>query len=178
VTIHYSFDPIAGPEARMLILGSMPGAVSLQAGEYYAHPRNAFWHIIEALFGISTALPYGERCGLLLEHRIAVWDVLRACRRPGSLDSSIVEASIVANDFRSFFAAHRGIEFVYFNGAKAESAYRRYVLAKLPDRAADLALMRLPSTSPAHASLNFEAKLAAWGIIAQNAMRRCRTLPK
>lgn len=150
----------------MLILGSMPGAVSLQAGEYYAHPRNAFWHIIEALFGISTGLPYVERCGLLLEHRIAVWDVLRACRRPGSLDSSIVESSIVPNDFQDFFAAHPGIEAVYFNGAKAESAYRKHVQPTLPARAAGLGLTRLPSTSAAHASLGFDDKLERWRIIA------------
>jgi hypoxanthine-DNA glycosylase len=166
VTTQYGFEPIAAPDARVLVLGSMPGVVSLQAGEYYAHPRNAFWRIIEALFGIPVALPYGERCRRLLEHRIAVWDVLRACTRPGSLDSSIVESSIVANDFRGFFAAHRGIEAVYFNGAKAESAYRRHVQPTLPEPAADLGLTRLPSTSPAHASLSFDDKLERWRTIA------------
>jgi hypoxanthine-DNA glycosylase len=166
VTTQYGFEPIAAPNARVLVLGSMPGVVSLRAGEYYAHPRNAFWRIIEALFGISVALPYGERCRRLLEHRIAVWDVLHACRRSGSLDSSIVESSIVANDFPGFFAAHRGIQAVYFNGAKAESAYRRYVHPTLPVRAMGMGLTRLPSTSPAHASLSFDDKLERWRIIA------------
>ena len=161
------FAPIAGRGARVLVLGSMPGEASLRAGQYYAHPHNAFWKLMGALFGAGPELPYADRVGLLKRHGVAVWDVLASCVRPGSLDSAIDDASAQANDFASFFAARRGIGEVFFNGAKAESAFRRQVLAgpqgvRLPP----LKLLRLPSTSPAHAALGFEAKLRAWRALA------------
>ena len=168
MTTIYSFDPISDRNARVLILGSMPGKVSLEAGQYYANPRNAFWRIMESILGIPSEGSYEERCAMLVEHGIALWDVLRACARPGSLDADIVESSIVPNDFQSFFELHRGIEAVYFNGAKAEHAYRRHVHPSLRGRAAGIDLTRLPSTSPAHAALYFEAKLAAWRVMVRN----------
>lgn len=157
-----SFPPLEDRHARVLILGSMPGAASLAAAQYYAHPRNHFWPIMGQLFGAGPDLPYAKRVRRLKSCGIAVWDVLESCVRPGSLDADIEEGSIAVNDFAGFFDAHPGISAVFFNGAKAESAYRRHVLGGLPSPACALPVRRLPSTSPAHAVLSFEGKLAAW----------------
>jgi len=157
----YSFPPLANADSRMLILGSMPGKASLAAQQYYAHPRNAFWKIMASLFQFSEQAEYATRVHALLKANIAVWDVLHSCERPGSLDSSIVEDSIVANDFAHFFRHHRQIKQVFFNGGKAESAFKKYVLPTLP-RNHSPTFLRLPSTSPAHAALSFEKKLMAW----------------
>ncbi|MDJ0393163.1 DNA-deoxyinosine glycosylase [Rhodococcus sp. G-MC3] len=156
-TVH-SFAPIIDDASHTLILGSMPGVASLEANQYYAHPRNAFWPIMASALDFDPTLPYEERTAALLRNGIAVWDVLKLCTRHGSLDSAIVESSIVANDFAELLRRHPSIDRIFFNGAKAESSFVRHV-APLGDR---LTLIRLPSTSPAHASLSFSDKLDAW----------------
>lgn len=156
-----SFAPVAAPNARLLILGSMPGKASLAAHRYYAHPRNLFWPIMGELLGANPELPYEDRLGVLRNSGIALWDVLQECFRASALDSDIVEASIVANDFAPFFAQHPGIRHVFFNGAKAEQAFRRYALPTLT-HLPDLAFTRLPSTSPANASIPPAARMAQW----------------
>jgi TDG/mug DNA glycosylase family protein len=153
------FPPISLPDARLLILGSMPGQASLAARQYYAHPRNAFWPIMGRLLGFDPAAAYADRATALRAAGIALWDVVHSCARPGSLDASIDRDSARINDFAAFFAAHPGISQVFFNGATAESLFRKAVL---PSLAAPPDLLRLPSTSPAHAALSFERKLAAW----------------
>jgi len=158
------FPPIAAADAHTLILGSMPGAASLAAGEYYAHPRNGFWAIVCAVLGIDAALPYAERARGLAERGYALWDVLGACRRQGSLDARIDAESIEVNDFAGFFAAHPRIDRVFFNGTTAESCFRRHVAPGLGGR---FDCRRLPSTSPANASIPYAAKLAAWQEIAR-----------
>jgi hypoxanthine-DNA glycosylase len=155
-----SFAPIAGRNARVLILGSMPGRASLEAGRYYAHPRNAFWRIVAVLLCIEPDATYRRKVQTLKSARIAVWDVLHSCVRQGSLDT-MIEAEL-ANDFDAFFRRHKGITHVFFNGAKAEASYRRHVLGAMT---APLHYARLPSTSPAHASLPFARKLGAWRAI-------------
>lgn len=141
----------------------MPGTASLQAVQYYAHSRNAFWRIMERLFDIPAGSSYERRCADLMAHGIAVWDVLRACDRPGSLDANIDKTTLAANDFAAFFVEHPVIETLFFNGATAENLFKRHVLPTLAGTAAeDLRKVRLPSTSPAHASLNFEQKLELW----------------
>ncbi len=157
------FPPIAADGARVLILGSMPGEASLAAGEYYAHPRNAFWPIMGALLGFDPALPYVERARRLAAARIALWDVAQSCVRPGSLDARMRE--VAPNDFAGFLASHPGIRHIFFNGAKAETLFARLVLPALPEAARRLPRSRLPSTSPAHASLSQAAKLARWRAI-------------
>lgn len=152
-----SFAPIAGRNARVLILGSMPGRASLEAGRYYAHPQNAFWRIAAQLLRIEPDAPYGMRVQALKSARIALWDVLHSCVRQGSLDT-MIEAEL-ANDFDAFFRTHKRITHVFFNGAKAEASYRRHVLGAM---SIELQYQRLPSTSPAHASLSFARKLGAW----------------
>lgn len=158
------FPPIAHDSATVLILGSMPGRESLTRQQYYAHPRNAFWPIICALYDLAEA-GYEERVSELAENGVAVWDVLQACFRCGSLDSNIDDSTIVTNDFPSFFASHRKIARIFFNGAKAESVYRRYVLPQLESDLAGLPLMRLPSTSPAHAGMSLAQKTKAWKVV-------------
>jgi double-stranded uracil-DNA glycosylase len=156
------FAPLAQPDARLLILGSMPGAASLAAAQYYAHPRNAFWSVIEAVWGVPRSLPYAERALAAGAQGIAVWDVVARCRRRTSLDADIEAGSVVANDFAGFFGLHRHLRLIAFNGASAEALYRRHVLPVLPQALQQLACMRMPSTSPAHAGLALEAKIRAW----------------
>lgn len=155
-----SFPPVADEHARILILGSMPGAESLRAGQYYAHPRNAFWPIMGYLVGAAPALPYEERTLKLEQAGVALWDVLASCTRRGSLDSSIDPASIHPNEFADFFEAHPLIERVFFNGSMAEQSFRKHVLPDLHHL--PVRYLRLPSTSPANASLRFEQKLKIW----------------
>jgi hypoxanthine-DNA glycosylase len=157
------FPPVAAADARLLILGSMPGTASLTAGCYYAHPRNAFWSIMGALLDFSPQLPYAQRLLALQASGIALWDVIAVCHRKGSLDADIVPRSIVANDFPGFFTAHPRITCVCFNGGAAEQAFRRHVRCGQDLPALDYC--RLPSTSPAHAALSHDKKLAAWSVI-------------
>jgi double-stranded uracil-DNA glycosylase len=142
----------------------MPSRESLARGQYYAHARNGFWPIITDLLEID-ATSYAQRTAQALRRGVAIWDVLLACYRSGSLDSAIDERSIVTNDFAGFYRRHRRIRHVFFNGARAESMYRRHVLPALSGHAADLPLQRLPSTSPAHAGMSLEQKKAAWRTI-------------
>ena len=158
-----SFAPIADCSATRLILGSMPGVASLRAGQYYAHPRNLFWRILGELVGMDPGKPYADRVGALAASGIALWDVLKSCTRPGSLDTAIVKDSMVPNDFAAFFARHPLVRRVYFNGSTAELVYRRQVLPRVSADA--LEYVRLPSTSPAHAALSYADKLAAWRVV-------------
>ncbi len=163
------FPPIAAADADLLILGSMPSRESLSRRQYYAHPRNAFWPLITTMLGAEGQLDYESRCQLLRQHRIALWDVLAGCEREGSLDSAIRRDSIVVNDFNGFFDHHPRIRRVFFNGARAEREYRRRVLPTLLGRARELESIRLPSTSPALASLSLAEKGAAWSVILDEA---------
>jgi TDG/mug DNA glycosylase family protein len=159
-----SFPPIEREHATVLILGSMPGGESLKRKQYYAHPRNAFWPIMDTLFGL-TGTGYEEKARELAEKGVAVWDVLKACFRTGSLDANIDDSTIVVNDFRKFFDGHPALRNIYFNGAKADSVYRKHVLPGLDSHSAGLPLTRLPSTSPANAGMSLEQKAKAWRIM-------------
>ena len=159
------FPPIADAHARILILGSLPGQVSLQRQQYYAQPQNAFWKIMGRLFGAGPELPYEERAQRLVQSGVGLWDVCAAAERPGSLDSSIVHASVVPNDLAAFIESHPGIRLICFNGGKAADLYRRLVLPGLPASARAIHTETLPSTSPAHAAMPFEDKLARWAAV-------------
>jgi hypoxanthine-DNA glycosylase len=152
----HGLAPIVGERPRVLILGNMPSVMSLTAQEYYGNPRNAFWRITADVLGFDATAPYAERVTALQRHGIAVWDVLRSCRRIGSLDSAVERSSMVPNDFRRFFDDHRSIEVMVFNGAAAEANYRRVVHAEPSPPS-----VRLPSTSPAQ-TMRYADKLIAW----------------
>jgi hypoxanthine-DNA glycosylase len=161
----HGFPAVGNPSARILILGSMPGEASLRAGQYYAHPQNLFWWILGEIFGDAgdespRVAPYDAKLRMLQSNGIALWDVLASCVRAGSQDSDIVAGSQQPNDFAAFFATHKRIESVLFNGAKAESCFRRHVEPSLIARA--IRFVRLPSTSPANASITYVRKMAAW----------------
>ena len=163
--LSYSFKPVINDSARVIILGSMPGIKSLTEQQYYAHPHNAFWRIMAALFDFDAHASYEQRLEFLQSGGVALWDVLHSCKREGSLDSMIQPQTQVAKDFNALFQAHPNIKAVFFNGAKAESYFKRYILPTLAEH--QLHFARLPSTSPAHAALSFEKKLEAWRVIRQ-----------
>jgi TDG/mug DNA glycosylase family protein len=163
------FPPIAKPDAEALILGSLPGQRSLQMHQYYAHPQNAFWKLMARIYQVEVSLPYAQRVEILTANRMALWDVLAAAERPGSLDSSIVHASARVNDFEAFYRTHPRISRVYFNGRKAEELYRRFVLPRLSAESAVIRHESMPSTSPAHAGMPFAEKLVRWKTIKERA---------
>jgi hypoxanthine-DNA glycosylase len=152
----HGLPPIIGDDARVLILGNMPSVISLGEQAYYANPRNAFWRIMGEICGFDASQPYNSRAAALMAHGIAVWDVLRSCRRVGSLDSAVEPDSMVANDFDQLFERHPQIARVFFNGVAAEKNFNRLVRV-----APDLHYRRLPSTSPAQ-TMRYADKLAAW----------------
>jgi len=147
------------PGASVLILGSMPGMVSLAQQRYYAHPRNLFWPIMATLCGFAADLGYLDKLQRLNASGVALWDVIGQCQRKGSLDSAIYDEQV--NNFEQFFTLQPGIAAIGFNGAKAWQSFQRYVLPS-QQISTDIALLPLPSTSPAHAALSFEQKLAQW----------------
>jgi len=151
------FPPVARPDARILVLGSLPGQKSLSASQYYAHPQNSFWRIMQELFGVTGH--YDERCALLGECKLALWDVLRSSVRRGSLDADIRRESAVANDFEAFLKSHASIKTIAFNGKKAEQLFRSMVPNEDYQQ---IRLVGLPSTSPAYAAMSFAGKLNAW----------------
>lgn len=162
IPFSHGFPPVHAPGARVLILGSLPGARSLQEQQYYAQPQNAFWRIMGALCGAGPELAYAARLARLTAHGIALWDVLAAGRRPGSLDSAIDRATAVTNDFAGFFVLNPSIRSICFNGKKAAELYERKVVPVLDPRHAEIERRTLPSTSPAHARMPFAEKLRQW----------------
>lgn len=151
------FAPIAGHDASVLILGSLPGQRSLAAQQYYAHPQNAFWRIMQDVFGIAG--DYERRCEGLRLNRVAVWDVLRASERPGSMDADIRTDSAEVNDFQKFLHKYQCINRVLCNGRKAADIFERRVVVTL-DGSPEVFCM--PSTSPAYAAMRYDTKLQIW----------------
>ena len=148
------FGPVVGPRTRLMVLGSFPGVASLAQQQYYAHPRNQFWPILSALWGLDLrALAYPERLEVLRERGLGLWDVYARVRREGSLDSAIEAAEL--NDLAGLRRIAPGLEAVAHNGAESARTMRRL-------QALGFAVHRLPSTSPANAGWSFERKLAAW----------------
>lgn len=146
--------PVIDPGIRILVLGSFPGAASLAAQQYYAHPRNHFWRLVSALVEEDlVSLPYAQRLPRLLAHRIGLWDVLGACEREGSLDSAIRKPA--ANDFDRLHQLCPELETVGFNGQASGKFAPQFA-------AAGYRTVVLPSSSPANAGMTFEQKLDSW----------------
>lgn len=154
------FPPVVGPGARILILGTLPGAASLKQQQYYAHPQNAFWKILERLFPIPAKAPYIERCESVKKAKLAIWDVCHSACRPGSLDSAIHADSVIANNIPGLLASYPEIELIAFNGNTAATLFKKHIKTSLLTDT-----VTLPSTSPAHASLRFEEKLERWRLL-------------
>ena len=150
-----AFPPVAPPNARTLILGSMPSVESLRQGFYYAHPRNAFWPMLAEIFGEPTPADIPGKIALLEKHDLALWDALHACEREGSLDSAIREPE--ANDFGALFERCPRIGRILFNGGTAERMFMKYC----GEWSAGRRCARMPSTSPAY-TIPYERKLALW----------------
>jgi len=161
MTLVHSFEPIIGRDPRIVILGSMPGVVSLQAVQYYANPHNAFWAIIAELFGIDTECNYESRIRQISRSPLILWDTLKACHREGSLDSKILKQQIEANNVAGLVEQHSSLRVIAFNGAASAKYFDQLEKHRLPANHR-LTLIKLPSTSPANATMNFEQKLAAW----------------
>ena len=146
--------PIVDTNTRVIVLGSFPGVASLQAQQYYGHPRNHFWAILGALWQVDLKhATYVQRLETARAHGLGIWDVYASCRREGSLDSAIEDAQF--NDLAGLRALAPGLRAVLHNGGESARAMRH-------TRALGLPVLRLPSTSPANASWSFEKKLAAW----------------
>lgn len=164
------FPPIAADDSRILVLGSMPSETSLKMQQYYGHRRNAFWHIMGELFGAGQEMDYEQRKQVLMQNGVAVWDVLNTCCRKGSMDSDINMESIQINDFNRFYSLHPLIEKVFFNGGTAEKVYTKQILPALAKQFDYLSYLRLPSTSPAYASMKLACKIEAWHVIRSELM--------
>ncbi len=150
-----SFAPIVQDDTRLLILGSLPGERSLAAGQYYAHPQNRFWHLMERVIGAPlVSLDYEKRVAALLRHKVGLWDVVRSAERKGSLDAAI--RAVETTDLPSLVSGLSQLQAVAFNGRKSETIGKPQ-LDKFP-----VQTIALPSSSPAHAAMNFAEKAEEW----------------
>lgn len=158
--------PRVAADCRVLVLGSMPGDASLQAAQYYAHPRNRFWPVMGALCGFDATLPYERRLQALNEAGVGVWDVIGQCERAGSLDAAIVRGTEVVNPIVDLVHASPALRAIALNGGKAATAFRRHVQPLLASSArGDIACLALPSTSPAHAAMSLPQLQQAWSVL-------------
>ncbi len=158
--------PAAAPaDIRVLVLGSFPGKRSLEERQYYAHPRNVFWRIMGEMFHFDDTIDYQQRISTVNNCKIGLWDVLQSCRRDGSLDSKIETATIVINDFTGFFDCHPALRLIVFNGSKAETEFKKRVLPKQQEPGKHIDMIRMPSTSPAMATMSYQEKYKAWSAI-------------
>ena len=159
------FEPIAAPDAKVLILGSLPSIKSLQKHEYYGNPQNTFWRVMGELFDAGPEIPYAHRVEKLMHHRIAIWDVLLSSKRPGSMDAAIDLASATPNDFQMFYDEHPMLEMLCFNGKRAAQLYERLVVPQGISTTDNIKFRTMPSTSPAYASMKLDEKTRHWSAI-------------
>jgi hypoxanthine-DNA glycosylase len=154
VTRLKGLPPVIAKTSRLVILGSFPGVASLEAQQYYGHPRNHFWPLLSAIWKIElTNMDYGKRIDEIRTRGIGLWDVYVACQREGSLDSAIQDAE--PNDLASLTRRAPRLRLIAHNGGESARSMRHTAALGLP-------VLRLPSSSPANASWSFERKLAAW----------------
>lgn len=165
MTVLFGLPPALRDDARVLVLGSMPGEASLRQQQYYGHPRNRFWPLMSALCGVDAASPYTQRIAALNAAGVALWDVLGECVRPGSLDSAIERDTEIANPVAALCARLPRLRAIALNGGKAAQAFARHIEPQLDVAAIRLAIYRLPSTSPANASYAFSQLQAAWAVL-------------
>jgi len=161
-----SFQPRVAADCRVLILGTVPSEKSLALQQAYGHAQNLFWPFMGELFSAGPELDYLERIARLQRAGIGIWDVLKHCERPGSLDSSIVRGSEVPNAIPELLIAHPHIDALAFNGGKAFELFERHILPRFAaQQIARVQLLPLPSTSPANASIGRAEKLRRWSAL-------------
>jgi TDG/mug DNA glycosylase family protein len=154
--------PVISDSSRVLLLGSFPSEESLRVLQYYANPRNQFWKLVGAVFGAHPELTYPERIEILKSSGVALWDVLGACERKGSLDAAIDLRTAVPNDIPALLAANPSISVIGLNGGTAADTFRRRFPALW---GGGLRIVSLPSSSSAHAAMSLAAKVAAWSAL-------------
>lgn len=162
MTVLQGFAAQVTPGTRVLVMGSMPGVASLTAGQYYAHPRNRFWPLMQALCGVEAGLDYPARLQALLRAGVGLWDVLAHCQRPGSLDASIRPGSEVAVDLPGLLPHCPQLRLVACNGAAAVRLYARHLQPVVSVLRPGLQVLALPSTSPANAASSLGMLQQQW----------------
>lgn len=166
MTLLQGLPPAVREDARVLVLGSMPSEASLRAGQYYAHPRNRFWPLMAALYGVDASAPYPQRIAALNAAGVGLWDVIGQCVRAGSLDSAIERGSEVANPIAALCARLPRLRAIALNGGKAAQAFARYVAPELEAFDVRPTFVELPSTSPANAGYALPQLQAEWAPLA------------
>lgn len=151
----HTFEPVYNQNSKILILGSFPSVKSREHGFYYQHPQNRFWKVISALVGWPIPDTIEAQKNLLLENRIAIWDVIASCDINGSSDSSI--RNVIPNDIQELLD-RSAINTIYANGGKAYELYNRHCYQETGKK-----IIKLPSTSPANASYSLEKLVVCWG---------------
>lgn len=156
----YGLPPILGAQPSLLILGSMPSVKSIAMQQYYAHPQNTFWRIMAQLLGFKLAESYRDNVAALTQNKVAVWDILAACERQGSLDSAIVSGTERLNPLNPLLMNNQSIITIGINGGAAYALFKRHHLSSLDVKR--VKVVQLPSSSPAHAAMRLEQKQNAW----------------
>ena len=162
--LSFGFPPLISASAETLILGTLPSRISLSRSEYYANPRNQFWTIMGAAIGVELASTYSGRVAQLADYKVALWDVLAAATRSGSMDADI-SGDAIPNNFPALFHAYPSIRRIGFNGETAAALYRRHVLPRLSEEHRSVEQLTLPSTSPAHAAMSLQTKIQRWSAV-------------
>lgn len=153
----HTFEPVFSKESSLLILGSFPSVMSRETGFYYGHPRNRFWRLIAEIFNTPLPCTVEEKKELILNNRLALWDVIASCQIKGSSDSSITD--VIPNDLLTIID-NSCITDIVTNGGTAFRLYMKY-----QHNITGINPIKLPSTSPANASWSFERLIQEWSII-------------
>lgn len=156
--IKTSLDYISNQDTEILILGTLPGEMSLEIKQYYANPRNKFWGIIAYITKAELPETYDEKIKLLLKHKIGLWDVIHQAKREGSLDNNIMDE--VSNKLNEFISEHNNLKIIGFNGQKSEKIFRKYF-----QKQENIKYIVLPSTSPANTRIKNDEKCERWKVI-------------
>jgi double-stranded uracil-DNA glycosylase len=156
------FAPIYRQDARVLILGTLPGQASLEAGQYYAQPKNSFWEIMSDIVGAELGVDYETSLERLKNAGIAIWDVLESAERKSSLDKDIDNKTAIPNDFDQILEDCSTMDLICFNGRKSSIYYQRLVVPKIKKLSKAIKTIYLPSTSSAYRRMSFLEKLESW----------------
>ena len=157
----HSIEPIIGRNPRIIILGSMPGIISINASQYYANPCNLFWMVLADLFDININCSYESKVQQVQQLPVIIWDTLKSCHREGSLDSKILSTDLEANDIGSLLKQFPTVQVIAFNGAASAKYFDRLVKPQL-SKEQNVEFFKMPSTSPANAGMKQQLKLDIW----------------